>query len=304
MPDVFQLPNDGAIYTESIFSRCRDLVRYHIWSGIDLNCLDGWIQNFQSPEEKYFAARVLDTLIYRPDRQTIALMKQLFQRVLPDLARLSHIDTSLRGSYHALTDSATDPRVRIVPVIPPDAAPTKSGPLIARMLQRHLRFHTKWIMRPEEIISSPTQDITFVFVDDFLGTGEQFSQFLVTTDLQYHLANSSFVYAPLVAHVNGLRRLRASYPTLHICAVEVLEDRHSLFNPNADCFPDGTNSVSVAREFYYELLKKRKILIKGPERRGYGQLELTYAFQHAVPDNSLPIMWWHKSLEWQPLFKR
>jgi hypothetical protein len=60
----------------------------------------------------------------------------------------------------------------------------------------------------------------------------------------------------------------------------------------------------VARDFYYDLLDERQIRIDGPDRRGFGHYEIAYAFQHAVPDNSLPILWWSHSEHWKPLFDR
>ena len=88
---AFVLPKDGAIYSDKIFNRCRDLIAYQVWSGIDVARLDAWINNFQTQEEQYFAACVLDALLYRSDDQTLALSKQLFQRVLPDAQRLSSL---------------------------------------------------------------------------------------------------------------------------------------------------------------------------------------------------------------------
>ena len=98
----FQLPKDGAIYTEKIFNRCRSLISYNIWGGLEQHRLDAWISNFRTSTEKYFAAKVLDALIYRSDSQTVALMQQLFQRTIPDLERQKKISTSLTKIYTSL----------------------------------------------------------------------------------------------------------------------------------------------------------------------------------------------------------
>jgi hypothetical protein len=44
--------------------------------------------------------------------------------------------------------------------------------------------------------------------------------------------------------------------------------------------------------------------LTGSDRRGYGHFELVYAFEHAAPDNSLPILWWRFAPGWQWLFDR
>jgi hypothetical protein len=301
---LFRLPKDGAIYAASIFSRCRDLIAYQVWSGIQPHRLDQWIGNFDGEIEQYFAARVLDVTIYRSNLQTVALMKQLFGRVIPDLARSNGLPAALRTIDANLKNPTVDPRVRIVPVIPPGDSPTKSGASIARMLKRHLRFSESWIIQPTDIGIHFGSTDTFIFVDDFLGTGIQFSQFLSRTGIDQRLSKAIFVYAPLAAHVDGITHLHNSYPTLHVGAVEGLDDSHALFHAQAGSFPDAANSAEIARDFYYDLLRRKKIDIDGPDRRGFGHFELTYAFEHAIPDNSLPILWWNMSNDWKPLFDR
>ena len=266
--------------------------------------LDGWIANFRSPAEKYFAARVLDALIYRSNRQTVALMKQLFQRVIPDAARVQGLDSSLRSAYWTLRNGTVDPRVRIVPVIPAGEAPTKSGGIVARMLRRHLRFSERWIVHPEYVSSNSGKVYAVVFVDDFLGTGTQFSDFVSGSGLEPLFSTRCCIYAPLAAHTVGVDRLQSTYGQLCVAAVELLEDNHAFFHEESGSFPDDVNSTEAARDFYYDLMEKRGIDIFGPNRRGFGHFELTYVFEHAIPDNSLPILWWRHSEEWRPLFDR
>ena len=298
------LPKDGSIYTENIFDRCRDLVRYDIWAGIELRKLNLWISNFRSPEEQYFAARVLDSLIYRSNRQTIALMKQLFQRIIPDYAHQLRLHQSLQNIYYEMQQDSVDPSIRIVPIVPPYDSPTKSGPTIARMLRRELGFKDKWIIYPHEVVANALKVNAFVFVDDFLGTGLQFYSFLKDAKLEHLIPLTCSIYAPLVGHEEGIKLVRALVPELHVNAVETLNKNHALFNSLSGNFPDGVNTIEAARDFYYKLMTDHKIDLQGPNRRGFGQFELTYAFEHAVPDNSLPILWWAESNDWHPLFNR
>ncbi len=303
-PMAFQLPKDGAIYTESIFGRCRDLIGYDAWSGIAPHRLDTWINNFRTPEEDYFAACVLDGLIYRSNAQTVALMQQLFQRAIPDLARSNTLSPGLSDLYYSLRNGEVDPRVRVVPVIPPGESPAKSGATIARMFRRQLGFHEQWIAHPDEIPSLIGDVDSFVFVDDFLGTGTQFSIFLSDTGLPAHFSSACFIYAPLAGHVTGISDIHSAFANLHIVTVELLDDGHALFSPMSRSFNDGVNSPDDSRQLYYDLLEDRQIKIDGPDRRGFGHFELAYAFEHAIPDNSLPILWWRDSEVWQPLFDR
>jgi hypothetical protein len=302
--DTFRLPRDGSIYADKIFSRCRDLISYHFWSGMPQHRLDAWIANFRTPEERYFAARVLDALIYRSDDQTLALLRELITRVIPDYARIHGLPPQLQDMYLKLRSPSMDPGIRIVPVLPPGAAPTKSGVILARHLKRALKIKENWIIHPDTVPAAISDGHTIIFVDDFLGTGDQFTKFLKATKLVPVASSTCFIYGCLAAHEEGIGFLRKECPSVHVATVEKLDDSHALFHNSAGSFPDGINSVDCAKEFYYQLLDDRGFGIIGPNRRGFGHLEIVYAFEHSVPDNSLPILWWDHSSQWQHLFDR
>ena len=303
MADSFRLPPDGSIYADRVFARCRDLISYHVWSGIQRPRLDAWIANFRTLEERYFAAKVLDALIYRSDDQTISLWRELLSRLIPDNARINGLAGKLQHVYSALRDHHIDPGVRVVPVIPPGSPPTKSGPIIARHLKRALKISENWIRDPQRIMADIPSVDTVIFVDDFIGTGAQFSEFLQDTGLISFLSSHCFIYGCLAGHNTGVDLLRKDFPSLQVATVERLDDTHALFHANGKLFPDEFNSADCARDFYYGLLDDRSFNIPGPIRRGFGHLEIVYAFEHSVPDNSLPFS--GRSLEqWHHLFDR
>ena len=129
-------------------------------------------------------------------------------------------------------------------------------------------------------------------------------------------------------HIDGIEYLHQNLPAVHVCAGESLDWSHSVFHNECRTFEDGTNTPQRAKDFYYEFLKNRGIVadpMPAPAlstiplptvlvhpagqmhpaiRRGYGHLELAYAFHHAIPDNCLPAFWWSKSPNWNPLFSR
>jgi hypothetical protein len=298
------VPKHGANYADSVFSRCRDLIRYGVWSGLNTSRLDLWINNFRQPRENYFAARVLDSLIYRSEEQTIALLRQLLERVIPDLARINGLPQCLQRVGNQLGNSRIDPRVRIVPVFPDKADTTPSGPVIARLLRRTQKVNKKWIIYPNDLETHLSQIDAVVLFDDFLGTGTQFKTFFSSSRLLERLGDKSIVFGCLAAHQQGIQTLRQELPHVHVAAVEQLDSRHSLFHPTGQVFPDGENSPEAAREFYLELLQRYQIRAAAGLSRGYGELEIVYAFAHNVPNNSLPILWWSRSSQWKPLFDR
>lgn len=296
----FLCPPDAAQYIERVRARAQNLVDVHIWLGLSVSRLNQWWSNFATDEEKYFAACLLDSLIYRSKDQTISLARHLIQRGLPDLGRSTKGITDWSARLYPPT--SVDTRVRLVPVIPPTANVTKSGQIIQRLLHKDLRIPESLFTLPDKLTSlDPTKIDSIVFIDDFLGTGSQFiDEFFDRLNLAPLSTQVQMIYAPLVAHVDGVARIRASQPTIQIAWAELLDSQHALFGDDCQTFADSLNTPRQAWEFYKELVDKRGICA----RRGFGDLELAYFFEHSAPDNCLPIFWYAGSPAWKPLFPR
>ncbi len=302
----FQLPQDGETYIGEIVERCRALVTCRIWSDLHSGRLNTWLNNFDTPEERYFAACLLDSLIYRSAEQTYALIEHLLQRSLVDTIRLNPSPEGLIDDFLKLLQNSTDPGIRLVPVSPPDQPTMKSGPLVARIFRRKFDVNNRWFIPPAKIRLYRKKGIrVFIFVDDFLGTGDQFLKTVKAYNLEKELSSDSyFIYAPLVAHARGESAVRKKFNSLHISSVERLDDSYDVFRQGSTCFSDGINSPKRARRFYYEFLKRKRIVRRERDRCGYKGLGLLYAFEHSTPNATLPILWFPKKTGWAPLFDR
>ena len=217
----FRIPKDGDVFINHIMDRCEGLIYAGIWEGLDTIRLRTWMNNFRTPTERYFAACVLDALIYRSNAQTFAMMKHLFQQNLPNILRIkplmfcAEIDwfKKLRMPIHI-----EDAHIRIVPVIKSTDPPTKSGPLVCRYYRRELKLNQNLMIWPWEIAFVKSTGVNaFLFVDDFLGTGDQFKQFMDNFSINDKLTNTDAIYAPLVAHTTGIDFLRKNYYTPTHC---------------------------------------------------------------------------------------
>jgi len=298
----FSLPTEGRTYLDRVIARCEDLIESDIWGDLDKSCLRRWKANFKTDEEEYFAACVLDALIYRSKKQTIAMIDQLFDRVLPDLTRKHASPLGHISDWRNLLSGDDEPYIRLVAAVASDDDPTKSAHIITRLIKQSLRIKGSWLIEPKSISDCLDDGVkVFIFCDDFLGTGHQFEDIIIAEGIDEHLSKGFFAYTPLVAHETGLDHLQGIYPDLHLSSVEKLDETYSIFHQQSEYFNDGTNSPAIAREFYYSMLKKYEIH-DSFFRRGYGDLELLYAFEHATPDNSLPILWYREK-SWNPLFE-
>lgn len=304
---TFDLPNDGELFTQQILDRCDDLIASGVWEGIGHDRLGIWMNNFSTPTERYFAATILDALIYRSEKQTIALMESLFQRTLPDLLRKHPPATPAAMPWIdclRTTNIFAPPPVRLVPVIRSDDSPAKSGPALCRLYRRHLGLNQAWMIWPWQIgICRAKGIMQFLFIDDFLGTGEQFCEFADYFKLSSNLKDCYAVYGPLVAHGDGIAAIAKHVPEIHVAAVETIDQSYSLFSDKSHWFQDSTNSPTLARVFYDDLVKKAAFQLKPETLRGFGNLSLTYAFSHATPDNCVPLLWC-ESANWKPLLDR
>ncbi len=304
----FCVPKDGDVFVSQILDRCENLTKAGIWKGLDTIRLNTWMNNFVTPTEKYFAACVLDALIYRSNEQTFAMMKHLFQHSLPNVLRIKPPKFSTESDWYQQLQCpihVKDPHIRIVPVIKSTDPPTKSGPLICRFYRRELRLNQNLMIWPWQIDFAKSVGVnTFLFVDDFLGTGDQFEKFMDNFLIKDKIVNTDAIYAPLVAHESGIKFLQDTYPELRICAVEILTKEYNLFTADSLWFKDenNINSPLSAYEFYDNLVKNRRLPIS-EYLTGYGGFAIAYGFEHATPDNSLPILW-HRTENWEPLLER
>ena len=293
--DDFKLPRNGQLYVSNIFERYEALIEGTVLGRITKHRLNAWKRNFESPEERYLAACLLDSLIYRSERQTEALAHQLFQRVLPDLARRVALPQGLIKDWRrTLSHDARDRGIRLVPVIDKERhPPTKSSPPISRLIRMNVPVDEKWFIWPGQSVE-PVDGCAplLIFIDDFLGTGDQFGEVyrvITGSNTERPLA----IYAPLVAYRKGADDLQRQFPELRIVAAEWLEESHRIFSAESKFFDDGENSPESAEAFYLQFIRSKNWkegYLRGMPL-GFKNCGLSYAFDHGSPDATLPIFW-------------
>jgi hypothetical protein len=303
----FTSPSGGESYVRDVADRCEDLIHTHVWAGIDVDRLREWLNNFDGREPRYFAARLLDSLIYRSPAQTTSLMVQQFQRVLPDLTRTAPSPLGIVDDWiEAFASGSIDPGMRLVPVIRFEDPPTKSGPLVCRLLRRNLGLNDHWMIWPwlPEVQRALERGIrVFVFVDDFLGTGKQFIKFFAPLYQILEPSDAYMAYSPLAAYEPGIAKVRKRFPLLNVNPVERLDESHCLFHPSSLHFNDGINSPMSARQFYLGFMKTLKPSLNRKFTLGYSELGMAFAFAHATPNSTLPVFWLQRP-PLRPLFVR
>lgn len=299
----FELPDYADTYIHTVKDRCVDLINHKIWTGIKVMDLRRWFNNFDNEKERYFSACILDHLIFRSEDQVDALAVELFTKKLPNKIRTLGFEMIKHDSFLKLLRGDSNSKIRLVSVALKNERPVKSANLILRGYRRNLGLNDNFFIFPEEVEKEIGAGIsTFIFVDDFLGTGDQFSAMWKQYGFSIKLSSSNVIYAPLVAHQSGIENMNGKCSQVEIVYAEYLNTESNVFE---SAFNDGVNSPESAKTFYDELLKKNKLDVGllSENKYGHGCLGLAYTFCHSSPDNCLHIIW-DKRNGWHPLIPK
>lgn len=275
---------------------CIKLIEYNIWNGIDSNQLKSWLKNFGTIEERFFAACVLDWLVYRSDKHVIAMLYDLLTKHLHNQWRLDNnsIYDSQRNPLTMLREKWGEIGFRYVTAVKHDDKGTKSGYHIVGEMNHNMQISTRWNISNAEIKQKYGEGIrTFIFVDDIICTGEQMMSVLDESQIDEY--QDVFIYVLVCAgHENGVKAVKMSHPNVRILCAEYIPFDSNLFDNLPASEFDRTTPQDM-HDWYAEFMSEKGI--KQGNVFGKGDLGLTYAFQHNVPNNSLPILYENEHLD-------
>lgn len=265
----------------------------------------GWLSNFL-PSERDHAVHLLNAFIYYSED----LVNQLFKAAFNSLASKAVFP---KGSPAATRDEwrAFCRAVIITYVEGETPSVTDSGYAFARKARQQLGIPEARILSPgaalKRVIDSGPQPV--VFVDDFIGSGDQFTRtwerpLVGTASFASTTATIPFpaFYCTLVATEWGHARITTDCPRVSVAAAHVVGEEYSAFSPTSVLWPDYL--AADAEAFLKGASIRAGIPATGPKGwRGYKNLGLAVAFSHSVPDATLPIFYWPHS-GWVPLLRR
>lgn len=281
-------------------NRARQLVRQQIWSGVDEARLESWFSQFEMRQCSLLGACLLDSFIFRSRAQVEAILQGALCR--PELVGSGWNDD--QALINALR-SRIDPLIRLAPVIHLEDPPIKSGTYVLRRLFKLLRLNQNWATWPQNLMQTQNLQL-IIFVDDFCGSGKQFSDFVKLAELDRVMAANPqcrFVYLTVAAHDHGIVHVRKEYPRIELIAGEVLDSTNHFFEG------DGLRNFKVdglrdrLRSEYDRIAKEVGFGRGRVPALGFDEQALCYAFDHGTPNNTLPIFWNQRDL-WTSLVDR
>lgn len=302
---AFSIPEPYQGFYDETIQRFKLLLQKQVLTGIDLNTLNRWLANFETEEEKYLAAHLLNGLIYRSSNMLCSSFQHLIHCELPAFLQRHgfQLPDGLVAFHEALKDADSSFPIRFVAVDGTfEPGPGKSGGVVIRQFRRHLGVSKAILCRPENIGRLPDSVRYLIFIDDLLGTGNQFEKFANYYGLANLRQQYTMMYSPQLSHSGGMANLAKKFPWLTVIPIESLGPENQFFRTAKDSttiwHADDTNTVADVKAFCNELSDKGGII-----RGSRHSLDLSILFEHGAPNNTLPF-YWCPSDRWQPLIAR
>jgi len=306
---AFEVPDSYGRFSINVERRFRKLLDHRgVLTTITPHVFSAWWNNFRDERERYLGAHLLDSLVLRTDNMMASTNRHIVEMVI--MRALRRCQVQIAADFDALVSILRSPRrgqalapIRFVPVSLPGKV-AKSGDTVLRNFKRTTGVSDRYFMRAEGLATQRAPISAFIFIDDCLGTGMQFGDFIQAYSIGKLAERVPCIYIPSVAHPKGIDALARSHPRIHVSPAEILTDRCGFFcgqrdNPHV-WRRDGVNAVDDVREFYKRLLESRGVVPALSDRFG---LDMTLGFHDATPNNTLKAMFANQN-GWAPLLQR
>lgn len=178
---------------------------------------------------------------------------------------------------------------------------SKSGQLIAYFFRTGNRLPPQRFHHASEVSTDTCHDASaIVFIDDYIGTGEQFSNWwrdsLLSEKQFEHIPQ---YYLSLVGASSGIKMIESNTRIRVVCLQERWDQQDfRMIEVDSD-----------EMEYFFKKYGSGLFLVNGEDLYlGYGNCMSSVVFFYNVPDNAIPIVWSDKTnnrgQKWKPLFQR
>jgi len=146
----------------------------------------------------------------------------------------------------------------------------------------------------------------YVFIDDICGTGDtaiKYSQ-NIFTNIKDMNKNVEFYYLTLFATASGLNEVKKTTVFKQNCStIFELDSTYKMLSNNSRYFANCPGLIS--KEVISKIIRHYGLFLDKKNPCGYGDNQLILGFNHNVPNNTIPIIWYEdETVPWIPIFKR
>lgn len=287
-----------------VLSKCEALKRAGFWLPEPHLRPRAWLNNFDQAD-KTVAASLLNGFVFYNDPLTDKLLGAAYESVTDGMPK-GPSSPSRDQLLLALGNCVYTPVEGETP------NPTDSGHFISRKVRQLLGVSEDAIVGFAEALKQASQGRSIVFIDDFVGSGDQFiktweriSGGLSSKSIQAH-NDFTAIYMPMVTTARGMSAIHSAAPSVAVCPAHVI-DTSSTVHGYAKTNPNLAVQIDRLLKKYAPRLRPSELHIAQTPSyllHGYRNLGLMFAFKHSVPDATLPIFWAHGINNWEPLLER
>ncbi|MBH8491723.1 hypothetical protein [Acinetobacter baumannii] len=294
-----------------------DLVMLQSWPQQRYFNTQGWVQNFRKSEIPY-ALRLIDNMTYYSDEMSKALFKSAFHRLCKIILQN---ETCVHYNQASINWQTFKNSAYIIPISGETPNPSDSGFRYARYARDLCKIEEANILSLEQAIRTIQngRPAKLIFVDDFLGSGEQF---LKTWSKKFDiggsyksLANSvcsnsriEIYICTIISTQYAIENIHQVLPNAVISPAHIFTPYHSVLSEHSYIWRDDMKTEGP--QFIQEISSRLGIPDLNGELgendeicwRGFKKLGLCVAFQDSIPDASIPLLNF-SSEEWQPLIR-
>lgn len=298
MSDFLQDGPDGSFDPLALERTVRLLSRTGIRRApLSLERVKSWVNQFKGEAEKTLAWLILRHMIYRTDEQLEASLRQALKEATLHFMRRAGVETHhswrdvLAGSLKTLSFNCGPP------VVDGIVSPGKSGEVVTRTVNRTYGIQKYY---PHDLNELQADD-RYLILDDGAYTGAQLISFLQGWYRDGFKDKVAIVVG--LAHQHAIVAIRNSFPHVPVFYGELITEKHCLASLSESWVRNGhwPHSGMTPRETYASICARANLSDAASE--GFGSLGLMMAFEHGVPDDSLPLLW-RRSPAWTPLIDR
>lgn len=290
------------IYQQEVLAKCEALIKSTIWPTQDKIRPRAWLNNFEE-SDKGIASFLLDKFVFFSNHYT----DRLLHKVYNDL--VSHFEGTEEADLVSLFGE-----IKVAPLEGEQPNPSDSGNLLCRKMRQNFHFPEANIVTPAQAVTIADNGGFILFVDDFIGSGDQF---LKTWRRDYldaypkafcHVSLESgptYVVLALVCTESALRRINAELGHVSVFSCHTVDEHSSVFNLRDSKYTIA--EIDAFLEKYCDRLTPQEEYIRNDReflKYGYHKLGLLLGFEHSVPDATLPIFWSTGTADWSPLYER
>lgn len=289
---------------ERTLSRCRFFAEARVWPFHARIHPEAWLDNFNEDELPHAVALLESFLFYSPEMVN-AMLVSVLQALGPEIVDPSLSTADFRAAWNDFIHTTV-----FTHVAGERPNSSDSGHSFVRKLRQELGVpESRLFYHPEALRELERADVYVVFVDDFVGSGQQF---LYTWRSKVDVGGGTFrsfqdvadpsktLYCPLICTTKGRQRIADfADDKVRVRAAHVIPPEYGALHADSVLWPDHLRADALQ---FLDAASQRAG-IPASDRYGFDELALAIGFDHSVPDATLTLIYWEEN-GWNPLVVR